>query len=50
MSANVLRAEGLWRQHCLTLARVRWARITAFFDRSAGEWPSGNRRNAAALD
>jgi hypothetical protein len=40
MSATVWRAEGLWRL----------ARITAFFNRSASEWPSGNRRNAAALD
>jgi hypothetical protein len=66
MSANVGWAEGLSRLRCLTLAtdrrirrvvlvrasifRARCARITAFLHRSASEWASGNRRNAAAVD
>jgi hypothetical protein len=59
------RTEGLSRLRCLYLAdrrirsvvlvrasifRARCARITAFSHRSASEWASGDRRNAAALD
>jgi hypothetical protein len=33
-----------------SIFRARCARITAFLHRSASEWASGDRRNAAALD